>query len=587
MGSFRLQHKVLGSNSLKNLVLPYPDLVIINPPVACMAVAASVCPICLDEPQDEAFLEPCFHSFCFACIVRWLESCTRCPIIPPHLRHQHQQQQQPSDVALTDAHVATSPGLESAVQFAADGDVAAAEAGRGTSSHADVSSQQQPRRPAVCPVCKAAPLSIIHHVNLAAADFDQLPILPFHSAQQGAFDPAAEAAAGSHAEGRHGSSGGRRMSAFVPSGEHCKRRRLYTSSPTAVAPALPSPAPSPSPLSAARGAESTRGRAGGTAKGGWQQRGRQQRGRQRVAESAPTESVVRAWMTLELQALMKEQDVGMVVDHLLAVFIHPPATQPPSAPLPANSAPAGPAATCTRRGRVSGHQASRHPPISTMRTVWAPKSAVHPLLTACPPLVARPPLTGTPRPPVVAHLSVLAEAARPFLFDRAFAFAVRLFSFAHPQPAAGAAAAGAGKQQAVGREEQLRRAGSASGRESGKEGAGDGGGASDNSQGQMGVVGSREAAEGGACGVEQAGGEQPWQAVAHGGRGSGEHDGEGRQGAGGVRSVRGKEQLSVGEGRWRKVVVEERASEDVYGELEGAEDGGDDGGDDFNGDWDE
>ncbi|CAI5509172.1 unnamed protein product [Closterium sp. Naga37s-1] len=234
----------------------------------------------------------------------------------------------------------------------------------------------------------------------------------------------------------------------------------------------------------------------------------------RVAESAPTESVVHAWMTVELQALMK------------------------------------------------------------------------PLVTARPPLIARPPLTGTPRPPVVARLSALAEAARPFLFDRAFAFAVRLFSFAHPQPAAGAAAAGAGKQQAVGREEQSKGPGSAIGRESGKEGAGDGGGASENSQGQMGVVGSREAAEGGACGVEQAGGEQPWQAVAHGGRGSGEHDGEGRQGAGGVRRG-GKEQLAVGEGRWRRVVVEERASEDVFGELEGAEDGGDDGGDDFNGDWDE
>ncbi|CAI5948840.1 unnamed protein product [Closterium sp. NIES-64] len=507
-----------------------------------MAVTASVCPICLDEPQDEAFLEPCFHSFCFACIVRWLESCTRCPIIPPHLRHQHQQQQQPSDVA-----------------FPADADVAAAEAGRGTSSHADVSSQQQPRRRAVCPVCKAAPLSIIHHVNLAAADFDQLPILPFDSAQQGAFEPAAEAAAGSHAEGRHGSSGGRIISAFVPSGEHCKRRRLYTSSPMAVAPALPSPAPSPSPLCAAQGAESTRGRAGGAGKGGWQQRGRH-----RVAESAPTESVVHAWMTVELQALMKEQDVGMVVDHLLAVFLHPPATQPPPAPLPATSARATPTATCARSGRVSGHQASRHPPISTMRTVWPPRSAVQPLVTARPPLIARPPLTGTPRPPVVARLSALAEAARPFLFDRAFAFAVRLFSFAHPQPAAGAAAAGAGKQQAVGREEQSKGPGSASGRESGKEGAGDGGGASENSQGQMGVVGSREAAEGGACGVEQAG----------------------RQGAGGVRRG-GKEQLAVGEGRWRRVVVEERASEDVFGELEGAEDGGDDGGDDFNGDWDE
>ncbi|CAI5478589.1 unnamed protein product [Closterium sp. Yama58-4] len=249
-----------------------------------MAVAESVCPICLDEPHDEAFLEPCFHSFCFACIVRWLESCTRYLIVPPHLRQQ--EQQQPSDVAPNDAHVATSSGLDSSARVAADADVGAA--GRDASSHADVSSQQQPRRPAVCPVCKAPPLSIIHHVDLEAADFDQLPIPPSAAAPGGgATEAAPEAAAGSHAEGRRGSSGGRIISAFVPSGEHCKRRRLYTSAPTAVAAAAP-------------GAESERGRAGGVSKSKWQQRGRG-----RVVESAPTESVVRAWMTVELQALMK------------------------------------------------------------------------------------------------------------------------------------------------------------------------------------------------------------------------------------------------------------------------------------------
>ncbi|CAI5519057.1 unnamed protein product, partial [Closterium sp. Naga37s-1] len=519
-------------------------------------------------------------SFCFTCIVRWLESCTRCPIVPPHLRQQQQpQQQQPSDVALTDAHVATSPGLESAVQFAGDADVATAEAGRDTFSHADVSSQQQPRRPAVCPVCKAAPLSIIHHVNLAAADFDQLPIPPFASAQRAATEAAADAAAGSHAEGRHGSSGGRMISAFVPSGEHCKRRRLYTSAPTAVAPTLPSPAPSPSPLSAAPGAESMRGRAGGAAKGGWQQRGRQ-----RVVESAPTESVVRAWMTVELQALMKEQDVGMVVDHLLAVFLHPPATQPPPQPLAATSSTR--AAACTSRRKASAYEAPMHGTMSTTRSVWTSKSALRPPLTARPSLTALPPLTT--QPPVVAHLSTLAEAARPFLFDRAFAFSVRLFSFAHPQPAAAAAAAaGGGKQQAAGREGQSRGAGSLNGRET-ERGAGDEGGASENLDGHMGVLGSREAAGGGACGVQQAGGERLWQAVGHGGRGSGECDRDGSQGAGALRSVGGKEHVAVGEGRWRRVVVEERASEDVYGEVESTENGGEvDGGDDFNDDWDE
>ncbi|CAI5468569.1 unnamed protein product [Closterium sp. Yama58-4] len=103
----------------------------------------------------------------------------------------------------------------------------------------------------------------------------------------------------------------------------------------------------------------------------------------------------------------------------------------------------------------------------------------------------------------------------------------------------------------------------------------------------MGVLGSREEAEGSACRVQQTGGEQPWQAVRHSGEGSGERDGEGGQRAGGVGSVRGKEQVAVREGRWHRVVVEERASEDVYGECEGAQDDGDDGGDDFNTDWDE
>src|SRR2546430_1359869 len=33
--------------------------------------APDPCPICLETVKNEAFLDGCFHSFCYACIVRW------------------------------------------------------------------------------------------------------------------------------------------------------------------------------------------------------------------------------------------------------------------------------------------------------------------------------------------------------------------------------------------------------------------------------------------------------------------------------------------------------------------------------------
>lgn len=39
------------------------------------------CPICLEDYQDKAFIDACFHAFCFECIVKAVEMTTgRCPM---------------------------------------------------------------------------------------------------------------------------------------------------------------------------------------------------------------------------------------------------------------------------------------------------------------------------------------------------------------------------------------------------------------------------------------------------------------------------------------------------------------------------
>ncbi|GJP39621.1 hypothetical protein CLOM_g23973 [Closterium sp. NIES-68] len=565
-----------------------------------MAVAASVCPICLDEPHDEAFLEPCFHSFCFACVVRWLESCTRHAIVPPHLRDQQQQQQQerqqqqPPDVYQADARVAASPDSDrtALIVYA---DVTAAEAGGDASWHYDVSNER-PRRPAVCPVCKTPPLSIVHHVNLAAADFDQLPILPTPASPGGARDAAAGAAATGDAEERRGTDvyGN---SVFVPSQEHCKRRRLYTKQPPSSSPPLLPATPEDAPgaaLEAAPGAASARVNAGDGSNGWRQQRGQHKGAKGRVAVSEPTESVVRAWMTLELQALMKVQDVSLVVDHLLAVFQHPPAMQPlPTQPLTTQLSAAPPHAPTptpvppppsTSRITASSCLALRPLPATTRITratggspspsCSAPRSAAHPALTPQPPVIAR--------PQVVVHLSALAEAARPFLFDRAFAFAVRLFSFARPQ----AAAAAGGLQHVAGAEGESRGTGNLNAIVEREGGAGKRGSASVDLERKVENSLKGDAVEGLGSIKQQAGGGRRGQGVEQDWEERGEHEGgEGQEGRGaGARgSSRWREQSKVGKERWQRVVVEVRSSDDVYGEFEGTEDDdddGDDGGDD-------
>uniref|UniRef100_A0A803TKQ3 RING-type E3 ubiquitin transferase n=1 Tax=Anolis carolinensis TaxID=28377 RepID=A0A803TKQ3_ANOCA len=41
----------------------------------------SRCPICLEKIQNVAFLNPCFHRFCFACILEWSDRKAECPLL--------------------------------------------------------------------------------------------------------------------------------------------------------------------------------------------------------------------------------------------------------------------------------------------------------------------------------------------------------------------------------------------------------------------------------------------------------------------------------------------------------------------------
>ncbi|XP_023790898.1 uncharacterized protein LOC111934962 [Cyanistes caeruleus] len=38
------------------------------------------CPICLDSWSEPSFVMPCLHCFCYACILRWANNKTRCPL---------------------------------------------------------------------------------------------------------------------------------------------------------------------------------------------------------------------------------------------------------------------------------------------------------------------------------------------------------------------------------------------------------------------------------------------------------------------------------------------------------------------------
>eukprot|EP00741_Cyanophora_paradoxa_P013919 tig00020723_g13436.t1 len=38
------------------------------------------CPICLEQTQNTALADQCFHAFCFACILQWAEVTARCPL---------------------------------------------------------------------------------------------------------------------------------------------------------------------------------------------------------------------------------------------------------------------------------------------------------------------------------------------------------------------------------------------------------------------------------------------------------------------------------------------------------------------------
>ncbi|KAL5210043.1 hypothetical protein ABZP36_005666 [Zizania latifolia] len=40
---------------------------------AATAISACACPICLESFKDEAYLDTCFHSFCYKCISQWVK----------------------------------------------------------------------------------------------------------------------------------------------------------------------------------------------------------------------------------------------------------------------------------------------------------------------------------------------------------------------------------------------------------------------------------------------------------------------------------------------------------------------------------
>ena len=50
-------------------------------PAAGAGSAEERCPICLEDYDDKAFIDACFHAFCFGCIVKAVETTTgRCPM---------------------------------------------------------------------------------------------------------------------------------------------------------------------------------------------------------------------------------------------------------------------------------------------------------------------------------------------------------------------------------------------------------------------------------------------------------------------------------------------------------------------------
>eukprot|EP00475_Leptophrys_vorax_P037420 TRINITY_DN64559_c0_g1_i1.p1 TRINITY_DN64559_c0_g1~~TRINITY_DN64559_c0_g1_i1.p1 ORF type:complete len:297 (-),score=27.72 TRINITY_DN64559_c0_g1_i1:31-921(-) len=134
------------------------------------------------------------------------------------------------------------------------------------------------------------------------------------------------------------------------------------------------------------------------------------RGMTGSAVKRKTDSEIRAWMKLELQALMQVEDVEIVVEHLLAVLLNPPDDTRQVATQRKAERKGNVKAICLNK-KMSGNAR----PSASMNE-RAPESRPHP-----------PHL-----PAAISHLAAVAEAARPFLHERAFAFAVQLFSFSMP-----------------------------------------------------------------------------------------------------------------------------------------------------------
>eukprot|EP00898_Chlorokybus_atmophyticus_P004736 jgi/Chlat1/5263/Chrsp33S05092 len=183
----------------------------------------SVCSICLDTIHDEAYLDGCFHCFCFECILRW--------------------------------------------------------------AHTQLNAQAEKREPPSCPLCKAVYTSIVH-------DFKQTSFKRLYVSTDGIFGYVCS------------------DSGFQLSPAHLKRRSVYI---------------------AQLAGEGARHLPGATrpdiciavSSTAWkQQASARSRLSVRPAPAALRASWLRTWLKRDLQAIMQEEDVDMIVQHVAAYVEH-------------------------------------------------------------------------------------------------------------------------------------------------------------------------------------------------------------------------------------------------------------------------
>ncbi|NWH55173.1 TOPRS ligase, partial [Fregata magnificens] len=93
------------------------------------------CPICLDSWDNAAYVMPCFHQFCYACILRWAKSKPQCPLCKRRILSIMHSVRADDDF---EEHVVTPPAASSVV-----GRRAAGAPGR-PAAHSPAGTEQQP-----------------------------------------------------------------------------------------------------------------------------------------------------------------------------------------------------------------------------------------------------------------------------------------------------------------------------------------------------------------------------------------------------------------------------------------------------------